>query len=163
VFNFTGLEWLPGMMGRIDDGSLGLYAAGTPDVILPADLSVSPMLAYPGVAAGVAAVHHPGVEGRGQVFYLTFPFETIADQAGRAALFSQIVNRFARRPRLECVAQGDYIDIFVTGEPGMRYRMETSTDLRLWTPQMTFPSGDGRTSIRFLAPQSGAYFFRVGQ
>ncbi len=78
----------------IDNGSGGIYRAGTPDVLTPAGEGVSRALIYGSVTTRGAAVQYDGAAGGGRVVYFGFPFETLTDASLRRDYMADILTFF---------------------------------------------------------------------
>ena len=84
-----------------DDQGVGSYDANFADVIAP--LSGGPVLGYPGVVDGVAAVYSDEL----RVFYFGFPIETINGADHRAELIGRVLNEFEIEVDIDPPIPGD--------------------------------------------------------
>jgi hypothetical protein len=91
-----------------DNGTL-FYNTDFPDVINP-QASAQPLLNYMGGTGGNAGIQVEGVEGRGNVVLLGFPFETITTAASRAALIDRVIAFFGLASSARPTADFNYDD-----------------------------------------------------
>ncbi len=125
-----------------DDGSRGIYAVSYPDALTPAGPASAVVLRYRGGRGGAAGLAQHGGAGAGRVVYLGFPFETVADPLLRVTYLEDVLRFFGRPAGLFIVApaETDRLRLGLRGEPGLLYRLETSTDGRSWTPLAEIPA-----------------------
>jgi hypothetical protein len=82
-----------GLAFSFDDGSR-FYDVDFPDVISPQPGAVA-ALNYNGGLGGTAAIQVAGIDGRGSIVLLAFPFETITTAANRAAVIDRVFDFFS--------------------------------------------------------------------
>lgn len=120
--------------GLFDDGSKGIYWVKTPDVLVPTGSGATAALLYGGGGGKIAGVQYAGASG-GKVVYWGFPFETVTDEATRAAYMSDVLRFFAPPPRFEqvTIGAGPAVRLWLNGDPG-EYSIQTSSNLVNWAP-----------------------------
>ena len=74
-----------------DDGTKGIYAVRTPDVLTPDGVGTIPALSYRDGLGGAAAIQYDGSAGGGRVVLLGSPFETIVSGARRDEFMADIL------------------------------------------------------------------------
>lgn len=124
--------------GSFDDGTSGTYDVDYPDVLAPADKSMTADLAY-GTGSQIAALH--GTRGKGRVVYLGFPLETVTSQSLRASLMQRSL-RYLLSPRSldvpERILRGQTLPLPLSlpTRPGSIYVLAASTAT---TPGLSLP------------------------
>ena len=142
VYTFTpagGSLFVGNANGLFDDGSMGIYAVGFPDVLTPTGSGATAAINYPGVASGAAGIAYDGSSGGGKVVYLGFPFETITASAVRNAYMSDALTFFIPGPMLPLAFNlierlpGGNMRLVLSGTPGLNVQVLTSTNLSNWS------------------------------
>lgn len=141
----TGSIFAGNPVGAFDDGSLGIYWVGYPDVLTPHGPGARAAAIYPGLGRGAAAVQYDGSAGGGKVVFLGFPFETITSAALRKEVMADAWRFFrlpARFTRVEWLPTSQP-RLTLTGEPGVAYLLEASPNLATWTGVATVTNVTG--------------------
>lgn len=133
--------------GTFDDGTMGLYRVGFPDVVTATGSGAVAAINYTG--GSTAGVTYDGSAGGGRVVFLGFPFETITTESIRNAYMADILG-FLRTGlptlplKFESVAPwaGSQLKLTLSGEPGL-YTLQTSSNLSSWTAVTTLTNTTG--------------------
>lgn len=146
-----------------DDGSRGIYWVGFPDVLTPAGLDSRVVLRYRGGRGGGAALAQAGGPGQGRVVYLGFPFETVVEPLTRRAYLEDVLRFFGRPAELYLAgpAVQGRVRLGLRGEPGLRYRLESSGDWQVWTAVTELEPGSGEVVVEVPVHLEQARFFRA--
>jgi hypothetical protein len=147
--------------GTFDDGGGGIYWVGYPDALVP-QIS-SPVLRYAGYQGGAAGLYHGSSDGRGRVIYFGFPFETILSAEIRASYLGRILEVLSRPPRLDPAGYtpDGGIRLSLTGEPGLSYYVQISSDLTTWRQMERITVPNGMLTIVDEPLIQGDRFYRV--
>ncbi len=162
VYTFTpvaGSIFAGNPTGTFDDGSRGIYWVGYPDALTPMGTAAA-ALSYPGFSGGSAGVRYDGLAGGGKVIYFGFPFETITSPSVREAYMADILKDFSRPVRFEQMTLlADHSPrLVLSGEPGLTYAIQRSTDFANWVTLTNLLDADGL--VEFVdAPASGTQRF----
>ncbi len=135
--------------GAFDDGSRGIYCVAYPDVLTPQGAGATVAAVYPRLGRGAAAVEYDGSAGGGRMVFLGFPFETIISASLRLEIIADALRFFrlpARFTALEWVASG-HPRLTFTGEPGVTYTLQNSTDLATWTALTEVLNTNGTATV----------------
>ena len=134
---------------------------GSPDALTPVG-GATTALDYPGFAAAAAAIRYDGSAGGGKVVFMGFPFETITASAVRSAYIADILKDFSRRPIINSVGvTNGAVQVSSTGEPGLTYQFESSTNLLIWAPAGTVATPDGTVAFAEPLGTDSRRFYRV--
>lgn len=147
--------------GAFDDGSQGGYWVGYPDVLTPFGPGSSAAALYPGLGRGAAAVQYDGTAGGGKVVFLGFPFEAITSATTRQEMVADVL-RFFRLPARFIGGEmlpGNYLRLSLSGEPGVTYSIQTSTNLTTWTPLLQVLNTNGICPVTDPTPATAARRF----
>ncbi len=149
--------------GLFDDGSRGIYWVGYPDALTPAGTGAAVAVSYPGFSGGAAASRYDGSAGNGKVIYFGFPFETITVGSIQNAYMVQVLKYFSRPVRFDSVVlQSDQsVQMNLTGEPGLTYTMEVSTDFANWSTATNIFNANGTFGFLDDARSGERKFYRA--
>lgn len=117
-----------------DDGTRGIYAVRTPDVLTLVGSGSTAALTYSGGLGGAAALQYDGSAGGGRVVYFGFPFETITSSARRSEYMDRILAFLGQPPKFQALSvQADNrLRLVLGGDPGV-YALESSSTLTNWS------------------------------
>ena len=146
-----------------DDGSRGIYWVGYPDAVTPHGPGAAAVLNYPGYSGGAAGIVYDGSAGGGKVVYWGFPFETVTSSAARNAYMGDILKFFSRPPRFEAASlTPDRRPVLrLSGEPGLTYRVEISTDFVNWSFLTNVVNSTGVVEVTDIPASSGQRYYRA--
>jgi hypothetical protein len=148
VYTFTpatGSIFAGSPTGKFDNGSNGIYWVGNPDAVTPTGSGATAALNYPGYAGGSAAVRYDGSASGGKVVYFGFPFETITSASVRNACMQDVLKDFSRPVRFEQITlpTNRCPRLVLSGEPGLTYAIQRSTNFLDWTTLTNVLNTDG--------------------
>lgn len=150
--------------GSFDDGSQGTYWVGFPDVLTPYGAGATAAATYASLGRSAAAVQYNGAAGGGKVVCLGFPFETITSASLRQEVIADAL-RFFRVPvrftHIESPTTG-LLRLTLTGEPGVSYLLQSSTNLTTWSALTQVMNTNGTFSVTdSTAPAASRRFYRA--
>lgn len=166
VWNFTAVTnsiFAGDPAGTFDNGSLGIYLVGYPDLLAPVNGGATAGVNYSNVTSGAAGIVYDGAAGGGKVVYLGFPFETITGAGVREAYMADVLNFFNAAPlKFESIAwqPGDQIKLVMSGLTGT-YTLQTAAGLNAWGPLTNLTNATGAFEFTDPATNSGAKFYRL--
>lgn len=146
-----------------DDGSRGIYCVGYPDAITPVGPGAAAALSYPGYSGGAAGIVYDGSAGGGKVVYWGFPFETVTTSSARNAYLADILKLFSRPPRFEAADLAPDLRpvLLLSGEPGLTYRIETSTNFGNWSFLTNVVNTTGLAEVTDAPATSAQRYYRA--
>ncbi|HEX5218488.1 MAG TPA: fibronectin type III domain-containing protein [Verrucomicrobiae bacterium] len=156
VYTFTpvgGSIFNGNLNGGFDNGSMGIYAVGFPDLLTPTGVGASSVLNYQGVVTGAAAIAYDGSAGGGRVVYLGFPFETITSSSVRNAYMADALTFLLPQPAEPLVFDligrlpDGNVRLVLSGNPGFSIEFLTSTNLTQWSVLTNVPNPSGTVQI----------------
>jgi len=149
--------------GTFDDGSLGIYKVGYPDLITPVNGGATGCVNYSNVASGVAGTVYDGSAGGGKVVYFGFPFETIIGSSVRNAYMAGLLNFFNAAPlKFESVAwQPDNQLKLVMSGLTATYTLQTAAVLNAWGSLTNLTNTTGAFEFTDTATNAGVKFYRL--
>jgi hypothetical protein len=165
VWSFNGVAnsiFAGNVAGSFDDGSQGIYLAGYPDLIAPAN-GATAGINYSNVNYGTAGIVYDGADGGGKVVYLGFPFETILDAGVRRDYLADALNFFNVQPlKFESIAQqpDNQIKLVMSGFTGT-YTLQTAAVLSAWSPLTILTNTTGAFEFTDSTTNSPARFYRL--
>ncbi len=159
----TGSIFTGNSNGAFDDGSQGIYWVGYPDAVTPTGVGAAAALNYPGYSGGAAAVRYDGSAGGGKVVYFGFPFETITSASVRNAYLADILKDFSRPVRFEQITllTNNCPRLVLSGEPGLTYAVQRSTNLVNWTTFTNLVNTNGTFEFVDAPATAGQRFYKA--
>lgn len=115
--------------GAFDNGTY-FYSVDFPDVLTPTNGSVA-AINYVGGRGGAAAVSYDGSPYTGKIVNWGFPFESITNSALRDVYMSDVLRFFnlLSAPAISSTSiSGDTITLTWSATPGIKYRVQYTTD-----------------------------------
>jgi len=166
VWNFTAVTssiFAGYANGTFDDGSLGIYMVGYPDLITPVNGGATACVNYSNVTSGVAGTIYDGAAGGGKVVYFGFPFETISGPGVRSAYMADLLNFFNAAPlKFESIAgQPDNRIKLVMSGLTATYTLQTAAVLNAWGSLTNLTNTIGAFEFTDTATNAGVKFYRL--
>lgn len=132
TYNFSAISGIfsGNTSGTFDSGSM-FYNVAFPDVLTATSGSVG-AINYVGGIGGSAGITYHGSLGGGKMVYFGFPFETILSSAVRDAYMADVLRFFnlLSAPAISSTtSDGSSITLNWSATPGIKYRVQYSTDL----------------------------------